>query len=56
MCNSRLRSHKGLKKKVRRRFKAYNADGWSRKKAGSMSPQFHTSKYIYYEDIDNEKL
>ena len=38
---------KGRKKKVRRMCRAFNADGWSRKRAGTMSPQQRTSKRIF---------
>ncbi len=52
MCNKPSHNtHKGRKKKVRRMLKAWRADGWSRKRAGSMSPQFHTSRHIFqYEE------
>ena len=41
------RFFKGRKKKVRRMCRAFSADGWSRKKAGAMSPQQRTSKFIF---------
>ena len=38
------RKNKGLSKKKRRMLRAHSADGWSRKRAGSLAPQFHPSK------------
>ena len=38
------RVYNGRKKKRRRMLRAHSADGWSRKQAGSLAPQFHPSK------------
>lgn len=42
--NTLRRKHKGRSKKNRRLLRADWADGWSRKQAGSMSPQHYSSK------------
>ena len=38
------RRNKGLSKKKRRMLRAHSADGWERKRAGRLAPQFYPSK------------
>ena len=47
ICNTKnRRTSRGRKKKNRRCYRAYSADGWERKRAGGLAPQYRTSKAI----------
>lgn len=47
ICNTRKgRVSKGRKKKQRRKDRAFQADGWQRRKANGLAPQFEPSSKI----------
>ena len=55
VCNTHPRRiAKGRKKKKRRMFRAYEADGWSRKKANGLRPQRVTSKSVLASALKHE--